>query len=655
MPKKPDEQRHKITLIVAICRPFYEIFKNISDEKRFINKHHPKYSRMIFKLKFLICLLLLGVGQLALAQEQPKKEDPAQMYKNIEKYSKKRKFTTFLHKLIFEPMTKKKVKRKVMKTVRQPYAPYECMVIRKINITTLDPFGYSEKDTIKRQGGLLYRAGNALHNKTHNLAIKNLLLIRRNTYLDTLRLLESERLIRSQRYIRGVAINLKAVSKDSVDVYIRVLDSWSLIPDFATSSSVSTFKLRERNFLGTGHEFSNAYRKNLQGKHDAFSSSYTIPNIMNTYVRGVLSYDITIERNYSKFLSIDRPFYSAYAKWAGGVYFDQQLRNEIRVDSNQVEQVQHFKYNSQDYWGGHAFPILKGNTEENRATNLITSIRYLNKNYIEQPDIKYDSLRVFSDEEIYLVGFGLSSRKYTQDKNVLNFNVTEDIGSGIYAGLTGGYQRKNGIGRQYYGARFAYGRYYEFGYLSSNVEYGSFFREGIPQQSAFNASMVYFTPLFSIGKWQFRQFLKPQLIIGNQRLATLADELTLDGDNGNGIQGFSNSALFGTKKLLVNLQTQGYSPWNLYGFRLNPFLSYTMGMLGNAATGFSSSRLYSQFGVGVIVSNDYLVFSSFQVSFSFYPTIPGAGDSIIKTNSFKTSDIGLQNFEVGKPSTVGYQ
>ena len=142
-------------------------------------------------------------------------------------------------------------------------------------------------------------------------------------------------------------------------------------------------------------------------------------------------------------------------------------------------------------------------------------------------------------------------------------------------------------------------------------------------------------------------------MIGNKRLATNADELTLDGENG--IRGFNATTLFGTKKLLVTFQTQGYSPWNVYGFRLNPFLSYTMGMLGNAKDGFSRSKLYSQIGLGIIVSNDYLVFSSFQFSFSFYPTIPGNGDGVFKTNSFKTYDFTLQNFEVSKPQVVLYQ
>lgn len=612
---------------------------------------------MGFKIKSLLVILLTFCFQFAAAQVRDKREepsDPAAMYRDIEKYSKKRKFTTFLHKLIFEPVVaKKKPRRKPKSIVKKTYSPFDCKIIRNINITTLDPFGYSEIDTTKKPNSFAFKAGNALHNKTHNLAIKNLLLIRKHTYLDTLLLRESERLIRSQRYIRAVAIRPEMVGKDSVDINIRVLDSWSLVPDFATSGTMSTFKLTEKNFLGTGHEFANTYRKSLNSSKDAFSSSYTIPNIMNTYIRTTLSYQLDVDRNYSKVLNIERPFYSPYARWAGGLYFDQQFRKEIKVDSLDIEHEEHFKYNSQDYWIGRSIQIFKGNTEYNRGTNLILSGRFVNKDYIERPSFAYDSLRVFSSEKMYLAGIAIASRKYTQEKNVLNFNVVEDIASGIVYGLTAGVQHKNGLNRFYYGARFAYGRYFEFGYLSTNAEYGAFLNHGNREQSAIALSALYFTTLLGEGRWKVRQFVKPELILGNRRLPTTADELTLDSQHG--IQGFNSTGVYGTKKLLVTLQTQGYSPWNVYGFRLNPFFSYTMGMLGNGKNGFQNSRLYSQVGLGVIVSNDYLVFSSFQISMSYYPTIPGDGNSVLKTNSYKTDDIGLPSFEVNRPQTVPYQ
>jgi hypothetical protein len=43
--------------------------------------------------------------------------------------------------------------------------------------------------------------------------------------------------------------NPKATPYDSVDVYVRVLDSWSLIPDLSSSTSKSKFHLTEKNFF----------------------------------------------------------------------------------------------------------------------------------------------------------------------------------------------------------------------------------------------------------------------------------------------------------------------------------------------------------------------------------------------------------------------
>ncbi|MEO6348750.1 MAG: hypothetical protein ABIO60_12655, partial [Aquaticitalea sp.] len=110
----------------------------------------------------------------------------------------------------------------------------------------------------------------------------------------------------------------------------------------------------------------------------------------------------------------------------------------------------------------------------------------------------------------------------------------------------------------------------------------------------------------------------------------------------------------GTKKYVLSLQTQFYSPWEVLGFRLNPFLNVTAGVLGNEGDSIKKNRLYSELGLGFIIRNDYLVFSSFQLSFSFYPSIPGQGNNVFKTNSFETDDFGFQNFQMGKPTPVWY-
>ena len=78
-------------------------------------------------------------------------------------------------------------------------------------------------------------------------------------------------------------------------------------------------------------------------------------------------------------------------------------------------------------------------------------------------------------------------------------------------------------------------------------------------------------------------------------------------------------------------------------------------MLGNAGIGFKKSKLYTQIGMGVLIRNENLIFSTFQISIAFYSSISGIGEDVFKMNSFKTTDFRFKDFEIGKPTVVTYQ
>jgi len=597
--------------------------------------------------------LLFFSYQFVCAQENLIQKDTSKGYRAIEKYSKKRKFTKFIHKLIFHSVeTEKVAKSSFQKINTKNYAAFEGKIVRNIHIKTLDPFGYSEIDSLKSPKNFAEKAGNALHIKTKQIAIKNLLLIKKNVPLDSLLMKESERLIRSQRFTRSVASEMKIVNQDSVDVYLTILDSWSLAPDVSPTTTKTKFYLRERNIFGLGHELANSYTKSLTSKQFGYSFNYFVPTIKNSFISTRLKYEIDFDRNYDKSVTIERPFFSAYTRWAGGIQFGQNLSKVTTLDANQIQRIQNSKFNYQDYWTGRSFQLNKGNSEYDRTTNFITSARYFNKNYSDTPFISADSIGIYDVEKLYLITLGITSRKFTQDKYIFDFNVVEDVASGFVYSVTTGYQKKYDEYKFYAGGKMALGRFYKFGYLSSNLEFGTFLDLGKTNQTATSLQLIYFTNLQEYGKWKFRHFIKPQLIVGNNRLNSNYDRLTLN-EGQNGIEGFSSNTLFGTKKLLMTIQSQGYSPWRFLGFRLNPYLSYTAGMLGQENSGFSNSKLYSQISMGLIISNDFLVFSSFQFSLSYYPSIPD-GNPMYKTNALSTSDFSLQNFEISKPSIIGY-
>ncbi len=532
-------------------------------------------------------------------QNKPTKAETKKLYENIESYSGRSKFTKFVYRLFFKPTAPGSKKKKVYKKlIQKPYSTFEGKIIRHISIVTLDPFGNSIADTIVTSKGFILKAGNALHVKSYPSTIRNLLLIRKNQPFDSLLAKESERLVRSQKFVREVSFFVVATSKgsDSVDVFIRELDTWSIIPKFAASNKRFSFTLTERNFLGFGHETRDGFTWNHTTGNFAYNLNYYIPNIRNTFINSTLHYGTDEFGDFIKSFAVDRPFFSPLTKWAAGISFLQQLRTDYIPISDSLFLLQRFKFNAQDYWAGSAIQIFKGNSEYNRTTNFMSAIRFLRIRYLEKPIEMYDVQHMFADEELYLASIGISTRRYVQDKFIFNYGITEDIPIGRVYSLTGGYQEKHNTSRIYLGARFAFGNYYPWGYLSANFECGSFFRASHTEQGIVSVKVIYFTGLIEIGKWKFRQFIKPQVIIGINRFDY--DSLTLN--DGYGIDGFKSTALSGKSRMLFTLQTQSYAPWNFIGFRFGPFLICSLGMLSEATTGFNNSQLYAQIGLGVL-------------------------------------------------------
>ena len=581
------------------------------------------------------------------AQETPNSKDSTHLYDDIENYSDQSKFIKFVYRLFFKPVASVPAKIKNSKRrVQKPYYTLEGKIIRDINIVTLDPFGNSIGDTVVSTLNFFTRLGNSYHLQSREKTIRNLLLIKENQPFNELLTAESERLVRSMNYISEVSFYVEAVreSPDSVDIFIRELDKWSLIPGGSISSPHIGLDIRENNFLGLGHQFQNHFVFDHTNGDLAYRTKYFVPNIHNTYTNSTLQYGSDGYGSFIKSIGIDRPFFSPFTKWAGGVNFSQQTYTAPRKSANLL----HFKYNQQDYWVGNAIRIFKGDSYFKRTTNFISSARFIRTRFLEIPLETIDTLNFYTDENFYLVSLGVSSRLYQKDKFIFQFGLTEDVPVGKAISFTGGYQRKNDIERVYLGGRFSSGSYYTWGYLSFNLEYGTFLRATKAEHGVFRAGASYFSRLIKIGPWKLRQFVKPQFVTGINRIDY--DSLTIN--NEYGLKGFNSPILSGNSRMLFTSQTQLYSPWNLIGFNFGPYLTCTLGMLGDVEKGFRNSDLYAHIGIGVLIKNENLAMGTFQLTLSFYPEIPGKGFNVFKLNSFQTTDFGFRDFDIGKPGTV---
>jgi hypothetical protein len=600
-------------------------------------------------------------------EEFKKNEEDSLKYKALEEFSKKSKFTTFLHKFIFKPVGRSVVPpsaRRRIKRISQ-HSRAEGKIIRRIEITTLDPFGYSVRDTSVRPKVLVMKAGNFLHVKTNTAVIRNLLLIREHQHYDSLMVKESERLIRSQRYVREVTFTIQPVKKDSVDIYIRVLDVWSLEPSIRRGN-VTGGGLSDLNFAGTGNTLKLSSYKKKENSRFITSMNFLMPNIRNTYIS--MNIKLTNNNDFGRFfftpasidtrnrvsdnsnvirsIELSRSFYSPTTKWAGGIFAGRLMTTQSYLNFDSIRYVS-YPTNIEDIWIGRSWQMFRTHLPGDRITSFILAGRLI---FSHTPDRQPEAItnNIFNINSYYFWSIGITSRRYLQDKYIFNYGKTEDVPEGRAFGITFGreYRQKS---RLYIGINASFGTYYNFGYLSTHLEYGTFKGNKSLQQGVLTGNLNYYTRLLSMGNWKIRQFVRPSFIFGINRLPS--EILT----HNFGIKGFETVVSDATYMTSLALQTQSYAPWDLAGFRFGPYFFAHFGILGKQSTPFGNNRFYSLLGFGMLIKNDYLMFNTFQISVSFYPFIPGKGNNIFMTNAYKTSDYGFRDFETSKPGVVQFR
>lgn len=612
----------------------------------------------------LPCLLFLTLTAPGLYAQEPDIKEPiradtaVRIYKEIERVAQRTWLSNVLYDLFFKPIafTGEKEGYRYRKLLHQPYSGFEGMPVRHIRIVTLNPFGYDVYDTTEVPVLGTERFGNALHARTLRRTVGNLLLFNEGEPFDSLLVKESERLIRQELYIQEVFFypEISGGGRDSVDLLIRVHDSWSLIPALGISARRFSTGFTENNLAGLNHVLRTFYTWNHAIGRHAMEADYTVRNIMNTYISTSASYRLHEAGDHRAGFAVDRPFFSPVTRWAGGfsAYYEQRT-DTLRFSDGQVRFLQSTSI-PQDYWAAGSWQLGSGSTADDRATSLIASARISAINYLMIPGPPFDVLDIYRDRALFLTGIGLSTRKYVRDRYIFNYGFIEDVPTGRAYGLVGGYEMRTDP-RWYVGAHYRWGQYYRWGYFGLGLEYGNFFRSGTYEQGMARAGIIYFTGALELGRWKFRQFVKPELTIGISRLT--ADAVTLN-ESQRGIRGFNSAELFGTHRFMLTLQSQSYAPWRLLGFQFGPYFTMSMGMLGDAENGFSQSSPYWMFGLGFLINNRYLVFENFEVSLAFYPHIPGTGENngrnIIIGNAFRTTDFGFPDYGLGRPDVVGY-
>ena len=607
-------------------------------------------SQLKILIKFLFILFLAAESTPAQSQNKEVEKDSLKVYKKMEAFAKKKSFTYTLYQAFFRPVSD--LNKKKSEIFKLPsFKSFEGKIIRNINIITFDPFGYDILDTLAKPDDFWLKSGNTLHLKTLPFAIRNQLLFHKGESLNELKIRESERILRKAPYVYDVIIYPIKAGKDSVDIYIREIDLWTTLIYLNSVNTNTKLQLIEEDFYGSGHQLDLSVQF-VPNNNNIYEGIYTIPNFKNTFISTTLYYRADFDSIFYKGININRPFYSPLAKWAGGITFASASTSDTLFYTDVVKTIPNVKYNQYDIWAGKSWPIFNNYSDNGEVTNFILTTRYLNTDYITNPTYANDTLGLITDQIFYLASAGISQRIYVKDKYIFKFGVPEDVPTGQVLAMTIGSQHIGTRDYTYLGARLGWGNYIgKAGYFAANFEYGVYKNSSRFERGVFTTNLTYFTDLLEIGKWKLRQFVKPRLTLGIQRLPT--EVLTIN--NEKGIQGFNSSILYGTKRLVFSTQTQLYCPYSLIGFHFAPILYFSGAFLSSANDRLFKSKFYSSIGFGIIFRNELLVLNTFQITIAFYPIIPGLGDNQYRLNSIKSYDFQFGDFDLEKPSTVSFK
>jgi hypothetical protein len=618
-----------------------------------------KISKKIFIFFFFCCLSTIIFSQNKSTKDTTAVKDSAQFYKNLQKFADKRKFTQMLFRSTFkETVIETKVPVKTGKKKGIPtndnFKRYESRTIRNIRIITIDPFGDIQGDTIAIAKSLFEKAGNKLHVTSRQHTIRNQLLFTKGEPLDSIKLMESERLLRQSLYVKEAKIKAQLVSKqsDSVDILVTIRDLWTIDGNADISPGSNTIQLREKNFIGLGHQLNNTMSFNLNSSGTFRSTgSYIVPNIKHTFITGTVFYN-TSDVNTGMGISLDRGFFSPLTKWAGGI---STSSNHIRwpyTSADKSTQLFPLVNYAQDVWLGRSFNIGKNKPNAYKDPKILVTGRVYNNQYQQRPPFIYDSLKSNQGSTLYLSSVSYSTRSYYKDINIYQFGRIEDVPEGKLIALIGGVQKREFSSTLlYYGLKLSFGKHIEdWGYLAGNLEHGSFFENGMEEKGVMNGRLYFFNDLLKYRKWSMRQFIDLRFTGGIHRAP--GESININGSNG--LFGFNSSVVSGKNKMVLNLANVLYLPYKIIGFQFATFLFANFGSVADTQSQLFNTKVYQAYGIGLLVRNEFLVVSTFQFSFGYYPNVPGSGTNIFKFNPFETSALKFSDLYFSKPDLVGY-
>jgi len=468
--------------------------------------------------------------------------------------------------------------------------------------------GDADQDGGHAMIGTMSRLLNSLAPRTHESVIRDYLLFRAGEPLDPFALADSERLLRDLPFIQDVRIEVFPLLErqdEAVTVIVLVRDRWpwGVRVDIKNARRWDA-AFYHRNVGGLGLDLESQLL--VAGNEDpevGWALRARRRNLRGSFVDLTAEARRAWDRDRTVFAA-DRRFVYPDIRLVGGW----SLASEDDHDHDDLPDGVSLRTRTLDTWLGWGLAVGGDGRGDRRRTRLIPAAGIERVDYRDPPRAYADSDRDWRDRTRYLAQLNLADVDYYTASLVFGYGETEDIPAGLWAALTGGYERSDWQDRWYHGGRVVWRRVSDTGgYLVCGAAYGGFRRAGRFEDGVLDLDVGGFGALHRRGPGYWRHFALLRYTLGVNQTG---DPLRLDRA---GLRDLDDERIAGNQRLVLDLETVFFTPYALLGFKAAAFGYASGGFVADRREPVFDQRLYSDLGLGLRLNNPQLVLPTIEL------------------------------------------
>lgn len=459
-------------------------------------------------------------------------------------------------------------------------------IVRTIRIKRIDVWDTTQKDWFFAANLM-----NALHVKTQEYVINDELLFSIGDEIDSVDLLETERVLRRIGIFSSVRVE-DTVVNGQADIQITTQDRSSFNPAviFNTGGGIATYggQLEEYNVLGTG---STLAVKGIYRTENEIGLEGTFEGHWRRVFRSLVDVGGTILANRVRTrqeVTVAQPY-----RWFSTPYaYSVQLLNEFGSDfkySNDGQPPALLPFHSRELYGWISQSYgLRDQLYSNLSIRLSDVSRAL-------PTSK----QAFDNTGHVLIGFSSIRQEYSRAQ-FLNGYETEDVMHGAWGSVAMGRvfsMGQGGVSMWYLGAE---------GEESANVTKDLYLFGRIAAGSGFQTGARAVNTYLEIHGLSYLRLSEGVVLTSQVKTQSIWNwtgyrQLVLDLQSG--LRGYEANWLVGERRVVANTEFRWFPKINIWIYGLSAVVFHDIGTAFNQSSNYLNARYYNSVGAGLRIHN----------------------------------------------------